>query len=496
MEKGKVWLVGAGPGDAGLLTRKGYSVLENAQVVVYDSLVSDAILSIIPDEAEKIDAGKRAGNHKLRQEETNKLLLEKALEGKLVVRLKGGDPFLFGRGGEELELLEENGIEYEVVPGITSAISVPAYNGIPVTHRDFCSSVHIITGHKKQGEAYNIDFEALVRTKGTLVFLMGVSALADICNSLIEAGMDKDMPAAILQEGTTAGQRRVVATVETLTKKAAEAGIGSPGIIVVGKVCQLADTYCWFERQPLFGKKILVTRPRELASTMASKLRIEGAEVVELPAIKTEAIENNTGLLQAIDDISKYNWIAFTSPSGVRIFFEQLLEAAVDIRALGNAKIAALGEGTRKELRKYGIIADLMPDKYDGESLGAAIAKAANKGDRILIPRAAIGNKEIIEQLADFEVDDISTYDTISCSQEVLDIASQVNDGRIYCAAFTSSSSVKAFANAYSDTDFSKLTAACIGSQTRRTAESYGMNCFMSEKATVDSLVESIINYK
>lgn len=492
---GKVWLVGAGPGDAGLLTRKGYEVLEQAEVVVYDSLVSDAILSLMPEAAKKIDAGKRAGNHKLRQEETNKVLLEEALKGQRVVRLKGGDPFLFGRGGEELELLQENNVPYEVIPGITSAISVPAYNGIPVTHRDFVSSVHIITGHKKEGEEYNIDFEALVRTKGTLVFLMGVRALKDICGSLIKAGMSPDMPAAILQQGTTAGQRRVVATVSTLDEEATKAKIGSPGIIVVGEVCTLADTYCWFERLPLFGAKVLLTRPRELASTMATKLRTMGAEVIELPAIKTEPIKDNTKLIEALDNISKYEWVAFTSPSGVRIFFEEMDKANKDVRSLGNIKVAALGEGTKKELKAHGIIADLMPTVYDGESLGEELAKVATPGASILLPRAAVGNHEIIDKLAGFNVDDIPTYDTVSCTQDVLDIKAEVEEGKIKCAVFTSSSSVKAFANAYKDVDFGKVNAVCIGKQTLATAKELGMKCTMSEKATTDSLLDAVVKF-
>lgn len=493
---GKVWLVGAGPGDAGLFTRKGYDVLKQAEVVVYDSLVSDAILSMIPENAKKIDAGKRAGNHKIRQEETNRILLQEALKGQRVVRLKGGDPFLFGRGGEELELLSEHGIEYEVVPGITSAISVPAYNGIPVTHRDFCSSVHIITGHKKQGEDYNINFKALVETEGTLVFLMGVSAMVDICENLLMAGMDPDMPAAILQSGTTAGQRRVVATISTLPEESKKARIGSPGIIVVGKVCSLADNYAWYEKMPLFGQKILVTRPKELVSTMAEKLRNLGAEVIELPAIKTEPIKDNSKLATALDNIREYGWVAFTSPSGVRIFFDELENAQKDIRSLGHIKVAALGEGTRKELKKYGIIADLMPETYDGEALGEAIAKNAEPGTKILLPRAAIGNKEILEKLKDFQVDDIPTYDTVSCSQDVLDIEEEILLGQIRTVAFTSSSSVKAFVAAYPNADFTKLTAACIGRQTRETAEGFGMNCYMAKKATIDSLVEAIVEGK
>ena len=247
---GKVWLVGAGPGDAGLLTLKGKQVLSEADVVVYDALVGPGVLSLIPEGAKLIFAGKRAGNHYLRQEETNRVLLEEAQKGNKVVRLKGGDPFLFGRGGEELELLAANGVPFEVVPGITSAISVPAYNGIPVTHRDFCSSVHIITGHRRKDQSYDIDFEALVRTKGTLLFLMGIAALPDICAGLLAAGMDPDMPAAVLEKGTTADQHRILATVGTLEAVCAAATVMTPAIIVVGKVCSLADDFSWFEKRP------------------------------------------------------------------------------------------------------------------------------------------------------------------------------------------------------------------------------------------------------
>ena len=274
---GKVWLVGAGPGDIGLFTLKGMETLKNAQVVVYDSLVGQGVLSQIPAGVRLINVGKRASHHIMPQEQINQVLVDEAKKGYRVVRLKGGDPFLFGRGGEELELLTKEGIPYEVVPGVTSPLAVPAYNGIPVTHRNFCSSLHIITGHKKQGEAYDIDFDALVRTKGTLVFLMGVTALPDICSSLLRAGMPGEMPAAVLQKGTTAGQKRIVATVSTLEEEVKRQGIETPAIIVVGEVCSLADTFGWYEKLPLAGYKVLVTRPRETVSTMSKKTASDGS---------------------------------------------------------------------------------------------------------------------------------------------------------------------------------------------------------------------------
>lgn len=496
MHDGKVWLVGAGPGDAGLFTLKGKRVLEQADVVVYDRLVGEGVLTMIPEGARTIDVGKRAGNHTLHQYEINRVLLEEAQKGYRVVRLKGGDPFLFGRGGEELELLKEHGISYEIVPGIPSALAVPAYSGIPVTHRDYCSSLHIITGHKKAGEAYDIDFEALVHTGGTLVFLMGISAMSDICSGLIAAGMDPDMPAAVLQKGTTAGQKRIVATVKTLMEETKRQGIETPAIIVVGKVCELAKEFYWYEKLPLAGCKVLVTRPRMLASQMAEKLRVQGAEVLELPAISTEAVADNQILRECLERLAVYQWIVFTSPTGVRVFFEQMKQAGMDIRTLGAAKIAAIGEGSKKALWEHGLITDLMPDIYDGEHLGRALAQKCEQNARILLPRASLGNHEILEALKerpDIRIDDIPTYDTRYVRQEYLDQAKLFEPGKTVFAVFTSASTVRGFAQAARGMDFSKVTAACIGKQTRAAAAALGMKTFMSRQATIDSLLELVI---
>lgn len=493
---GKVFLVGAGPGDLGLFTLKGKKVLESADVVVYDALVGDSILSLIPEEAKKIDVGKRSCHHKMKQEDINAVLLEEAEKGNAVVRLKGGDPFLFGRGGEELELLAEHGIPYEIVPGITSPIAVPAYNGIPVTHRDFTSSLHIITGHKRANQKLNNNFKALVETEGTLVFLMGVSALPDIMAGLLEAGMDRDMPAAILQKGTTAGQKRIVATVSTLEEEVKKQGIETPAIIVVGKVCGLADTFAWYEKMPLAGYKILVTRPKGLASEMSRKLREEGAEVLEMPAVRLVPIEENLKLKHALMNLKNYQWIVFTSPSGVRIFFEEMETMELDIRSLLGLKFAALGTGTAKALKARGFYPDLMPKVFDGEHLGEELAEAAGPDDRILIPRARIGNKELVEKLAGHIVDDIPTYDTEYIRQDVIDIRERFESGSIDCTAFTSSSSVRAFAAALEGLDFSKVKAACIGKQTKATADSFGMQTEMAENASMESLTDLIIRMK
>ena len=288
---GKVTLVGAGPGDPGLLTRKGLEALQNAEVVVYDRLVGPAILALMPEHAEQINVGKQASHHPIPQDQINRILLDKALEGKNVVRLKGGDPFLFGRGGEELELLVQHGVPFEEVPGITSAIAAPAYGGIPVTHRDCCSSLHIVTGHQRAGKELDIDFEALVRTGGTLVFLMGVSALPALCRGLLDAGMAPDTPAATVESGTTPAQRRTSATLADLPRRAAEVGVESPAVIVVGQVCALAEQFDWFDRLPLKGKTVVVTRPKERAGTLSGRLRSLGADVWEYPCIATVPLE-------------------------------------------------------------------------------------------------------------------------------------------------------------------------------------------------------------
>ena len=517
---GKVWLVGAGPGDRGLFTLKGLEVLKEADVVVFDALVGDEVLTLIPEGAKLINVGKRAGNHIMVQEDINKVLLEEALAGNKVVRLKGGDPFLFGRGGEELELLTEHGVPYEVVPGVTSAFAVPAYNGIPVTHRDFTSSVHIITGHRRKDQEYDIDFASLVRTGGTLVFLMGMASLGAIMDGLLKGGMDPDRAAAVLEKGTTSGQRRVVATVATLKEEAEKAQIGTPAIIVVGDVCKLADSFAWYEKRPLAGKKILVTRPKERISEMASRLRKQGAEVLEMPAIRIVPIEPNEALATCL---TGFDWLVFTSPAGVDIFMNEFLKER-DVRSLAGTKIAVIGQGTGKALKNYGLKPDFMPSVYDGETLGRELAEViraeagsaeviraeaspaeagsaqneAGRGRkvRVLIPRAAIGNKELIEELdraGNVEIADIPTYDTIYASPGLVDAKAEVASGQIDFAVFTSASTVRGFAAAMEGLDLSGVRAVCIGKQTKAAADGYGMKTSMAEKATLDSVVEAVI---
>lgn len=498
MAVGKVWLVGAGPGDVGLFTLKGDKVLQQADVVVYDSLVGAGVLNKVPKHARLINVGKRASHHTMVQEDINKVLLKEAQAGNRVVRLKGGDPFLFGRGGEELELLSENQIPYEIVPGVTSPVSVPAYNGIPVTHRDFCSSLHIITGHKRAGQEYDIDFRALTQTKGTLVFLMGLAALEDICKGLLDGGMDPDMPAAVLQKGTTAGQKRVVATVGTLKAEVDRQGIETPAIIVVGKVCSLADRFAWYEKLPLAGWKVLVTRPRQHVSKTADLLREKGAEVLEIPSIATVPLEPNEKLSQAFSRLDTYQWIVFTSPAGVDIFFDEMDKRDFDVRRMGNAKLAVIGEGTRRKLREHHLLADFIPDVYDGDTLGMELAAMLKGGEKILIPRAEAGNQQLVRMLkeAGARVDDVAIYKTCYERSRLIDEKKELETGSVDCVVFTSASTVKGFVESTEGLDYTKVKAACIGRQTKAAADAYGMETCMSEKATIESLISLVEKMK
>lgn len=490
MKQGKVWLVGAGPSDEGLFTLKGKYVLEKADVVVYDQLVGDGIMNMIPSYATCIDVGKHAGNHKVVQEKINQILLDEALKGKRVVRLKGGDPFLFGRGGEELELLCEHNIPFEIVPGITSAISVPAYAGIPVTHRDFTSSLHIITGHKKKGCNDPIDYKSLVALGDvTLVFLMSVGALPEISKGLIEAGMDKNMPAAILEKGTRYNQRKVVATIETLPEEARKNNIGTPGIIIVGKVCSLSEQFSWAEKRTLGGSRIIITRPRRKSSKLKEMLYDLGAEVVELPSIKTVAINNNDILDEAINNIKKYNWITFTSEAAVEIFFDSLLEKRVDIRNLVGIKFAVVGPATKKALEKRGLFTDYMPEEYYGESMAKGLAKHISIDDKIMVCVPREVDSELCNNLKEYEsqMDIVPLYDIEYEKNNELEL----NDSDY--VVFTSASSVRGFVNTMEYLNYSSVNAICIGKITAKEASNYGMKISISKEATIESLVDCVI---
>lgn len=517
IQKGKVWLVGAGPSDPGLFTLKGKKVLAQAQVVVYDALVGLGILSMIPETAEKIYVGKRAGNHAMTQDEINELLVKEAGDGKRVVRLKGGDPFLFGRGGEELMTLHAHGIDYEVVPGVTSALAVPAYNGIPVTDRNLASSVHIITGHKRGDQPLKLPFEAYVKAQGTLVFLMGLSALPDIVRGLLDAGMDTKTPSAVLERGTTAGQRRVCAVLSELENAVEEAHMHTPAIIVVGAVTAWNEQLAWYEKMPLFGRRFLLTRPKDRMAQLAEQLRVLGAEVIEYPLIETKPLDVSGEMEQRLASLFRqekasesrcmgvgkceldddYDCLVFTSPAGVHTFFQMLLDTGRDARALGGIALAVIGSGTGSALLEYGLRADLMPEVYDGASLGSLLGEKLPDGSRVLIARSNIGNPKLVtcmEQRAaelgkTLSVTDVAIYETVETKNDVIPIEQLFLQDAVDGVFFTSASTVRAFVHTNPKVDPAQIHALCIGEMTAQAAREAGMEVHVAKEASIDGLL-------
>lgn len=503
-KEGKVWLAGAGPGDAGLLTLKTARLIRQADVIVYDALVSAEILSMIPETTEGIYVGKHAGNHPVPQEEINRILVREAKKGKSVLRLKGGDPFVFGRGGEELELLVKEETAFEIVPGVTSAAAVPAYAGIPVTHRDYASSFHVITGHARAGGEVDLDFHSLVRLNGTLVFLMSLSSMEFILNGLTEAGMDPDMPAAVLENGTCAGQRSVTATVSTLKEISEREGICPPAVIIVGKVCALSSQMHWAEDRMLGGRQFLVTRPRQSGSVLGDCLRDLGAQVIEMPTIRTDPVCPEKRLRQALEKFGTHTdqeWLIFTSPAGVEIFFGQLMEMGTDLRGLfardADVRIASIGSGTASALKRHGLLPDLIPREYSAAALGEALSREAKKGSHITVVRAEKGVPELLFPMisAGLDVEDIPLYRTVYETHPFLEekVRDMLRQGKIDAVTFTSASTVQGFAKVWEDSDYTKIQAVCIGEQTAEKAAEYGMQICVSEQASTESMVKKIV---
>ena len=495
-KQGQVWLVGAGPGDAGLLTLRGRQLLQEADVVVYDHLAGAAVLGMIPPGTRCLCVGKRAGRHSVPQEEINRLLVEEARAGHKVVRLKGGDPFLFGRGAEEMQQLLEAGIPCQVVPGVSSALAVPAYAGIPVTHRDWASSVHIITGHSKKDGLPAMDWDALARLKGTLVFLMGVGHMEEICAQLQAHGKAASTPAAILQEGTTSRQRTVIATLDTLPQQARAAGIQAPAIIVVGEVCRLGEELSWVEQRPLHRLRVLVTRPQERASRLSEPLRRLGAEVVEFPAIATRPLPPEE-LAPVLSQLGDYTWLGFTSPAGVEGFFDLLAHQRMDVRTLAGKKLAVIGPGTAQTLEKWGLFADCMPEEYTARALGETLARTVLPGERVLLPRAREGSPELPACLKEAGIPyrDWPLYDTLPAGSEAAPVRRLLEEGGIDLLTFTSASCVRRFAQAMDGLDLSGCTAVCIGEQTAQAARALGLRCLVAPQATMDAMVQTILEY-
>lgn len=409
-------LVGAGPGDPGLLTLKGRECLEQAEVVIYDYLSNAELLRHVPAGAEIIYAGKTAGRHALKQEETNALLVKHTAAGKRVVRLKGGDPFLFGRGGEEAQELAAAGLRFEIVPGVTSAIGGLAYAGIPVTHRASNAVLTIFTGHEEPGkETSGIDYKAIATAPGTKVMLMGVERLGPITEQLAAAGMPEGTPVALVRWATTGRHQTLTGTLGTIAALALEKEFKAPAIAVFGDVVKLRETLNWFESRPLFGKRIAVTRTRQQAGGLLAQLRGMGADAYELPTIRIEPPAEKTAFVEALADVRTYDWIVFTSPNGVEAFFNAFYAAHEDARDLGGARIAVIGNGTARKVREYRFAVDLIPKEFVAESLLEEFKEMNVEHLKMLLPRAA-GAREMLavelEKLGAI-VDDVPVYRTV-----------------------------------------------------------------------------------
>ena len=503
LRNGLVYLIGAGPGDPGLITVKGLECVSKASVVIYDYLAAPALLKYARRNAELIYVGKKGGDHTLSQEGINALIVEKAREGHTVARLKGGDPFVFGRGGEEAEELIEAGIPFEIVPGVTSAIAAPAYAGIPLTHRKHTATVAFVTGHEDPTkEASTIDWAALAKGIGTLVFFMGVKNLPQIARRLVEHGRPADTPAALIRWGTTPRQQTVSGTLANIVQRAEEAGIKAPAIIVVGEVVSLRQTMRWFDKRPLLGKRIVVTRARTQASDLVQRLSDLGAECLEFPTIRVEPPPDWSHLDRALARINEYRWLIFTSVNGVAFFFKRLFELGKDVRMLGHLQTAVIGPATADKLMDFGFKSDIIPESYRAEAVVAAFEKEDVVGQKILLPRAAEARPILPKELRAMgaAVDDITVYCTRPVSDHKDRLIELLEADAIDMITFTSSSTVSNFKSLLPEGRFQELvksaTIASIGPITSETAANLGFKVHLTaETFTIDGLVEAILRH-
>ncbi|MBP1156609.1 MULTISPECIES: uroporphyrinogen-III C-methyltransferase [unclassified Paenibacillus] len=506
MKKGVVYLVGAGPGDPKLITLRGLEAIQRADVVVYDRLASPRLLKHMKAGAEKIFVGKLPDKHMLKQEEINQLLVDLALQGKTVTRLKGGDPSVFGRVGEEAELLAENGIKFEIVPGITSAIAVPAYAGIPVTHRDFTSSFSIVTGHEYKNKTYSsVNWENLAQASGTLIFLMGVANLEHICTQLIQGGKSPKTPVAIIRWGTWMEQETLTGTLIDIVEKVRAANFQSPAVTIVGEVVKLRDKLAWFEHKPLFGRRILVTRARSQASDLVSQIDELGGEAVEFPVIRTQQTSDPGAQVlrdEAIGSLEQFDWVIFTSVNGVESFFQRMRELHKDIRSLAKARIAAVGPKTAEALEERGLMVETTPSRYQGDALPDALAGKLQPGQRVLLATANIARDVLPSKLKELglHVTKIDVYETVLETDGGEDIIELLKQNKIHTATFTSSSTVTNLLYALKELGEQEpvellrgCSIACIGPLTAQTASETGLHVdYIAEEATVSSLVASL----
>lgn len=502
INRGFVYLVGAGPGDPGLLTIKGANCIAEADVIVYDRLVSPQILDYARADAELIYVGKSPERHTLKQEEINSLLVAKAKEGKVVTRLKGGDPFVFGRGGEEAEELVKNNIPFEVVPGITSAIAVPAYAGIPVTHRDFTSTIGIITGNEDPTkEDSNIDWEKIATGMGTLIFLMGMANLPKIVDKLLFYGRESSTPVALIRWGTRPEQQTLTGTLSDIVEKAKESEFKNPAIIIVGEVVNLRDKLQWFEKKPLFGQRVLVTRSREQASELSARIKELGGEVWEFPTIEIAPPQDWTPLDEALGSLQQYQWIIFTSVNGVKYFFERLKTKGMDARHLYGIKLCAIGPKTKEYLEGFGLNIEYMPEEYVAEAIIQGMEDKIQPGDKILLPRSDIARKVLPEALTSLgaEVNEVITYRTVKSGNKDNQLLNLLREKKITIVTFTSSSTVRNFVERIPQEELQSLLkdviVACIGPITAKTAEEAGLKVnVVAQEYTIEGLVQSILD--
>jgi uroporphyrinogen III methyltransferase / synthase len=491
---GVVYLVGAGPGDAGLITARALALIAGADVVFCDRLIPAAVLEAARDDAELIYVGKDPGRPSVPQEQIEGRMIAAARAGSSVVRLKGGDPFVFGRGGEEAEALREAGVEYEVVPGVTAGVGAPAYAGIPVTHRDDASAVAFVTGHEDPAKPQSaLDWAALARFPGTLVLYMGVKRLDEIATALIERGRDPKEPAAVIESGTMPGQRTVSAPLGAIAEAARREAIAAPAVVVVGPVAARRASLAWLERRPLNGKRVVVTRARAQASGLAGRLRDLGAYVVEVPAIRIEPLLGSEEVRRAIGDIHAYALVCLTSPSGAELLFDAMAEAGRDARALANATVAAIGPGTAAALAGRGIAADIVPERFVAESLVEALSAVDVNGRPVLVARAAEARDVLPEALRErgAEVDVVALYETVSerPAPTALDA--------IQCAdylTFTSSSTVRNFVAAVGDALPRAARIISIGPVTSAALRDAGLEVGAeADRHDIEGLIEALL---
>lgn len=501
MKRGKVYLVGAGPGDPGLLTVKGLDCLKQADVIIYDRLLDESLLGAARPTAEKLYVGKSARCHSMEQEAINRLLVEKAQQGKIVVRLKGGDPFVLGRGGEEAEALAMKRVPFEVVPGVSSALAVPAYAGIPVTHRRLASSFTVVTGHEAADkDESTIAWDKLSTCADTLVFLMAVGNLGHIVDRLIQNGRPPSTPVAVIANGTSHRQQTIVGTLEDIVSRAEQENFQPPAVIVVGEVVRLRERLRWFDSQPLFGKRILVTRAKHQASQLSQLLLKRGAVPIEMPAIEIQPPPTHDEFDQAILNLKNYHWIIFTSVNGVDAFFHRLYSLNLDARWLKDIRIGAIGSATASALEQRGLRADCVPKKYTSKSLLAQLQHQDMVGCRVLLPRADIAGKELTLGLAQLgaEVHEVTAYRTTPNIGGISQAKQMLLAGQIDIVTFTSSSAVTNLVTALGKKReaMNKALIACIGPTTASTVTKAGLRVdIVAQKHTIPGLVEAMEQY-